>query len=305
MTAVNTALAYGIAPPNYRLPDATHLGRVRLQVADLERSIAYYETVIGFRVIDRAGTVAKLGAHGDSRVLVELHEKSGARPVARRGHIGLYHFAILLPDRASLGRFVRHLGEIGAYAGMSDHFVSEAVYLQDPDGLGIEVYADRPRSAWRALDRQLEMTTIPLNVPDLVASAGDAPWTGAPAGTVIGHVHLYVRDIADAEAFYHAALGLDKVVWNYPGALFMSAGGYHHHLGTNTWAAGSPLSTDDDARLLEWEIVLPTDADVSAAATSLESAGVLVMHDGATVAARDPWGTQVRLVAGSSASSAS
>lgn len=288
---------YGIRPAGYRLPDATHLGRVRLQIADLARSIAYYETVIGLRVISRANGVALLAPHGSDRVIVELHEKRGVRTIGRRGNIGLYHFAILLPDRASLGRFVAHLGEIGAYAGMSDHFVSEAVYLTDPDGLGIEVYADRPRSAWKAEDRQLAMTTIPLDVQNLVAAAGDEPWSGAPAGTVLGHVHLYVRDIADAERFYHAGVGFDKVVWSYPGALFMSAGGYHHHLGTNTWAAGAPLSTDDDARLLEWEIVVPSPKDVDEAAAAIAGAGFETRRDGDGVAVRDPWGTQLRLVA--------
>lgn len=288
-------LSYGIAPPGYRLPDATHLGRVRLQVADLERSIAYYETVLGLRVIDRGQGVARLGPHDDDRVIIELRERAGVKPVARRGHIGLYHFAVLLPDRASLGRFVRHLGEIGAYAGMSDHFVSEAVYLTDPDGLGIEVYADRPRGEWRTHDRQLSMTTTPLDVPSVISAAGDTTWAGAPKGTVLGHVHLYVRDIDDAEKFYHHGVGFDKVVWNYPGALFMSAGGYHHHLGTNTWAANAPLSTDGDARLLEWEIVVPTASDVSAAAQAIEDAGYLTERDGDEVTARDPWGTQLRL----------
>jgi catechol 2,3-dioxygenase len=287
---------YGIAPAGYRLPDATRLGRVRLQVADLERSIAYYETVLGLRVISRgADGVVRLGPQGDDHVIVELHQRAGARPVARRGQIGLYHFAVLLPDRASLGRFVRHLAEIGAYAGMSDHFVSEAVYLNDPDGLGIEVYADRPRSEWRARDRQLEMTTIPLDVQNLVAAGGDTPWAGAPRGTTLGHVHLYVRDIGDAEKFYHNGVGFDKVVWNYPGALFLSAGGYHHHLGTNTWAANAPLSTDEDARLLEWEIVLPSTTDVNAAAHAIESAGFAIQRDNGDATARDPWGTQLRL----------
>jgi len=288
---------YGIAPTGYRLPDATRLGRVRLQIADLDRSIAYYETVIGLRVVDRSAGVARLAPHDDDRVIVELHEKRGVRKIDRRGNIGLYHFAILLPDRATLGRFVQHLSDIGAYAGMSDHFVSEAVYLTDPDGLGIEVYADRPRSAWKVEGRQLSMTTIPLNVQDLVASAGGTAWTGAPKGTVLGHVHLYVRDIADAERFYHAAVGFDKVVWSYPGALFMSAGGYHHHLGTNTWAAGAPLSTDDDARLLEWEIVVPAAKDVDEVAAAIAGAGFETKRDGSGVAVRDPWGTQLRLVA--------
>lgn len=294
-----TTDAVGIAPRGFRLPATTRLGRVRLQVADLARSIEYYERVLGLRVIDRGSDRATLGSHGDTRVLVELDALPGVRAVPRRGLLGLYHFAILLPDRASLGRFVRHLGEIGAYAGMSDHLVSEAVYLTDPDGLGIEVYADRPRSAWRVDDRQLEMTTIPLDANDLVAAAGEEQWTGAPAGTTIGHVHLYVRDIGEASAFYHEALGLDKVVWNYPGALFMSAGGYHHHLGTNTWAAEAPVATDADARLLDWELVLPSAANVRAAASSLQAHGFAVAFDGAQATTRDPWGTQLRLVGAS------
>src|SRR5258708_4834472 len=194
----DASLPYGIAPPDYRLPAATTLGRVRLQVADLDRSIAYYETVIGLRCPERLGAVAHLAAHGDDKPLIELHGKAGVRPAPRRGRIGLYHYAILLPNRAALGRLVRHLGNLGEYAGMSDHFVSEAVYLTDPDGLGIEVYADRPRTAWRAEHGELAMTTIPLDVNSLLAEAGDAPWTGAPRGTVIGHVHLYVRDLDEA-----------------------------------------------------------------------------------------------------------
>ena len=287
---------YGIAPPGYRLPDATRLGRVRLQVADLERSIAYYEGVLGMRVLRRASGVATLGHHADSTPLVELSELTGARPVPRRGRLGLYHFAILLPERAALGRFVRHLGEIGAYAGMSDHYVSEAVYLTDPDGLGIEVYADRPRGAWRHQGRQLAMTTEPLDVQSLLRAAGDEPWSGMPGGTVIGHVHLYVDDLDRAAAFYHAGLGFDKVVWSYPGALFLSAGGYHHHLGTNTWAAGAPRADERDARLLDWEIALPRDADAEAAARSLEAAGYTVERSGDARLAADPCGTTLRLV---------
>lgn len=288
---------YGVAPSGFRLPDATHLGRVRLQVADLDRSIAYYETVIGLRVLERAENVATLGPQGGGNTLIELRAKPGVRAVARRGQIGLYHFAILLPDRASLGRLIAHLAALGEYAGMSDHLVSEAIYLHDPDGLGIEVYADRPRATWKVADGQLAMATNPLDLQDLARAAAGVPWSGAPAGTVIGHVHLYVRDLDGASAFYHEALGLDRIVWGYPGALFMSAGGYHHHLGTNTWAAGAPLATDDDARLLEWEIVVPDTESAAHAAESLESHGADVRREGNDVVARDPWGTQVRVVA--------
>ena len=294
------SLEYGIAPPGYRLPNDTHIGRVVLQVAELERSLAYYQTVIGLRVITRERERAVLGAHDDDRSLVELRQHPNARPVPRRGRLGLYHFAILLPERAALGRFLAHLEAIGAYAGMSDHFVSEALYLTDPDGLGIEVYADRPRQAWTQHDRQLTMTTIPLDEESLLRAAKESPggleWSGIPAGTVIGHVHLYVADLERAARFYHVGLGLDKVVWNYPGALFMSAGGYHHHLGTNTWAAGAPLAGPDDARLLEWELLVPSADDAEGAARSLTSAGAAPTRDGASWLVADPWGTTLRIL---------
>lgn len=294
----NATREYGVAPPGYRLPDATRLGRVTLQVSDLERSLAYYEGVLGFRVLDRAEGRASLGAHGAPAALVELRERRGAAPVPRSGRLGLYHFAILLPDRASLGRFVRHLSDIGARAGASDHLVSEALYLQDPDGLGIEVYADRPREEWRHEGGQVVMTTEPLNLAALVAAAGEVPWTGIPAGTLVGHVHLHVGDLREASDFYHAGLGLDRMVWNYPGALFLSAGGYHHHLGLNTWAAGAAPAGDDDARLLEWEVLLPDGAEVESAAASLERAGRAVERGEGGWRATDPWGTTLRVSAG-------
>lgn len=287
--------SYGIAPAGFRLPDATRLGQVHLQVADLDRSIAFYRQVLGFELQAREGAVARLGAAGDTEPILTLTERRGARSRSRRGQLGLYHFAVLLPDRASLGRFVAHLGRLGIRAGMSDHLVSEAIYLDDPDGLGIEIYADRPRDSWSSRERELVMATEPLDVRSLLAAAGDAAWTGAPAGTRIGHVHLHVGDLREAAAFYHDALGFDAVVWSYPGALFLSAGGYHHHLGTNTWAAGTTPATDEDARLLEWEIVLPTQADVDAAADSIERAGHPVRREGTAAIALDPWGTAVRL----------
>ncbi|NUQ20141.1 MAG: VOC family protein [Gemmatimonadaceae bacterium] len=290
--------SYGEAPTGFRLPDATRLGRVSLQVGDLARSLAFYEQVLGLRTVERTATHAVLAAHGDDRPILELDARPGTRAVPQRGRLGLYHFAILLPDRASLGRFVRHLGEIGARAGAGDHLVSEALYLQDPDGLGIEVYADRPRDQWRRIGRQLVMATDPLDVHDLVRAGGDAPWTGMPAGTTIGHVHLHVGDLERGAAFYSAALGFDRVVWSYPGALFLSAGGYHHHLGTNTWAgSGARPAADDEAKLLEWTIELPETGTVEAAAAALESAGHAVERDDAGVVTRDPWGTRVRLLA--------
>jgi catechol 2,3-dioxygenase len=140
------------------------------------------------------------------------------------------------------------------------------------------------------------MTTNHLDVDDLVQSVRGERWTGMPPGTVLGHVHLYVDDIDEAEAFYHDALGFDKVVWSYPGALFMSAGGYHHHLGTNTWAKGAPRATDADARLLAWEIVVPTKSDADEAAKNVMAAGYEAKPENGEWVLTDPWGTSLRLV---------
>jgi len=285
---------YGISPEGFRLPAATRIGRVELQVADLERSLGYYQDVLGFRVLERGEGRAVLGTEGGA-ALVVLREKAGVRPVPRRGLLGLYHFAVLLPDRAALGRFLAHLRQVGAYAGMSDHFVSEAVYLTDPDGLGIEVYADRPRSAWVQLGPELAMATEPLDTADVIRAAGGQAWTGMPAGTTIGHVHHYVGDIEQAAGFYHRGLGFDVVVWSYPGALFVSAGGYHHHVGMNTWAAGAPAATADDARLLHWELLLPDAPALDAVAESLRAAGVTPEAVEGGWTARDPWGIAVRI----------
>lgn len=286
---------YGVAPRGYRLPDATRLGPVKLQVSDLERSVAYYESVIGLRAVGHGEGSARLAAHGDDTMLVGLRELRGAQPVPRRGRLGLYHFAILVPDRATLGRFLRHAVSLGVHVGMADHLVSEALYLTDPDGLGIEVYADRPRDSWRHAAGQLAMASDPLDAEALMAAGGHAPFTGLPAGTVIGHVHLHVGDIEKASHFYHEGLGFDKMVWNYPGALFLAAGGYHHHLGTNTWAAGQPPAAEGDARLLEWEVQVPGVGDAHAALANLESAGHSVSRDESGGTAKDPWGTSVRV----------
>lgn len=289
--------SYAEAPSGFRLPDGTRLGRVHLQVADLARSLDFYEEVLGLRAVDRTASRIALAPQGSPKTLVELHERRGAPPAPRRGALGLYHFAILLPDRPALGRFVRHLGEIGARAGAGDHLVSEAFYLQDPDNLGIEVYADRPRETWRRIGRELMMATDPVDVPGLVAAGGDTTWNGMPEGTTMGHVHLHVGEIDPAAAFYSEGLGLDRTVWHYPGALFLGAGGYHHHLGTNTWAgAGAQPANRDGARLLEWTMELPDDASVDAAAESLRRGGFAAdRDDGPGVVARDPWETQVRV----------
>ncbi len=289
---------YGEAPSGHRLPGATTLGRVVLQVSDLARSRRFYEQVLGFRVIRSTGGTALLGAHMSDRPLVELRERAGARPLGRRGKLGLFHFAILLPDRSSLGRFVRHLADLDVQAGAGDHVVSEAFYLSDPDGLGIEVYADRPRERWTRVGRQLVMGTDPVDVEGLLREAGPLQWVGMPTGTVIGHVHLHVGELGRASAFYHEAVGFDRMVWGYPGALFLGAGGYHHQLGTNVWAgAGAPPAAEDDARLVEWTVEVPTLADVDAVAVRVVQSGFEAHRDEDDAVMRDPWGTTLRVTA--------
>jgi len=219
-----------------RLPNDLRLGRVSLQVSDLARSLAYYSGVLGLRVVEQGAHTATLATEDGVTPLLHLEQRAGTTPLRPHSRLGLYHFALLLPDRAALGRFLGHLAETGTRIGASDHLVSEAIYLHDPDGLGIEVYADRPRATWRRSNGEIEMTTIPLDTESVLAAGAGEPWTGLPAGSVMGHLHLHVADLDVASRFYHGALGLDRTVWSYPGALFLSAGGYHHHLGLNTWA---------------------------------------------------------------------
>jgi catechol 2,3-dioxygenase len=286
---------FTVPPPGYRLPPDIRLGPVLLQTGDLGRSVDYYDRVLGLRPLERRAGEATLGAQVDSTPLVRIRERPGAVPVPRRGRLGLYHFAVLLPDRAALGRFAGHIASLGEYAGMADHLVSEALYLTDPDGLGIEVYADRPRETWAVHGGKLAMATDPLDLEGLAKAAGGGRWTGAPPGTRVGHIHLYVDDLERARRFYHDGLGLDRISLDFPGALFMSAGGYHHHLGTNIWAAGAPKSGEGDARLLEWVIELPDQDSVEGAARSLGSAGYEVARSDTDVLATDPWGTDLRL----------
>jgi len=296
---------FGIEPPGYRLPAVARVGAVHLQVPQLARSLAFYQDVLGLRVVERDQVSAALGAPGTGGAggadaaeppLLSLRARPGTRP-ARPGSLGLYHFAILLPSREALGGLIAHLETLGVPFGGGDHLVSEAVYLSDPDGLGIEVYADRPREQWRVRGRELVMATEPLDADDLVRAAGGRGWEGLPAGSRVGHVHLSVGDLEQAEAFYHRALGLDKVVWSYPGALFFSAGGYHHHLGANTWGRGEAAGAEE-ARLLSWELQLPGGDAVEEAARSLEAAGYSVERSGTGWSASDPWGQALHCVPG-------
>lgn len=272
-----------------KIAPVTAIGEVQLFVADLARSTGFYEKNLGFRVLDRAEGQVFLGA--GSRHLITLNVRPGAKAV--RGTTGLYHFAVLLPDRKSLARLLYHLVEnnIGVQ-GAADHGVSEAIYLTDPDGNGIELYCDRRKNEWPMDDLgRLQMGTDELDIEDLVLElkSGLETWKGLPEKTTIGHVHLQVRNLAEAEQFYTKVLGFDLMQRYESGAIFVSAGGYHHHIGLNTWGVeGAPPAPPTAPGLRWFEVCLPDPAALEAVLGRLKAAGVVYEEIGDGILARDP-----------------
>jgi catechol 2,3-dioxygenase len=252
---------------------ATSVGGVHLTISDLNRSVRFYESHLGFIVHRRDDRTAWLGAGGPD--LLILSQSETAPRV--RGTTGLYHFAILVPSRADLGRTMRRLVATDTVMqGAADHGVSEALYLADPDGNGIEIYRDRPRAEWPYVGGALRMGTDPLDFDDLLGEKSDVPdSTGLARGTTMGHVHLHVSRLADAERFYVGVLGFELMQRYGPSALFVSAGGYHHHIGLNTWAGvGAPPPPPGAIGLRHFEIVLPNEAVLDEVAARVREAGI-------------------------------
>ncbi|HEY2435566.1 MAG TPA: VOC family protein [Solirubrobacteraceae bacterium] len=283
------------APARAELPPATTVGAVHLTVADLERSLEYYGRAVGLTVLARRGDSASLGA-GERELLV-LVEEPGAQPAP--GHSGLYHFALLLPARVDLAGWGAHAArDKVALTGLSDHFVSEALYLSDPDGHGIEIYWDRPREVWEGQVSE-RMTTLPLDVDSLLTELTDRARVaidGLPSGTVMGHVHLKVARIPETIAFYRDVLGFALMAQLGPYAAFLSAGGYHHHLGANTWeSAEAPPPPPGTAALRHATIVLPDAEARHMVIERVGSAGLSVEErdEGPTIA--DPSGNKLLL----------
>ncbi len=268
----------------------TNIGYVKLSIRSLERSLQFYCGVIGFQVLKQTDTAAELTADGE-HVLLVLEENPSAVVLPERTVTGLYHFAILLPDRKELGIAISRLIENGISLGQGVHGVSEAFYLSDPDQNGIEIYADRPRSTWqRDAKGNYIMGTAPVDVEGLLAEAGDERKSLLPEGTVIGHIHLHVNDLKKAKAFYTDILGFD-ITGDYAGmsALFVSAGGYHHHVGLNIWAGkNAPPKPTNASGLAYYTIVLPNKEELEKVADRLQNAGYSVeeKHEGLFV--KDP-----------------
>jgi catechol 2,3-dioxygenase len=283
-----------------QLPSDTHIGRVRLRVADLERSLRFYRDVLGFRVAREDRSRIGLAPRSDdqpgdgpaaARELVVLEETPGIRRRPSRPETtGLYHVALLVPNRAELGRALLGLHQAQyPLRGMSDHAVSESLYLDDPDGNGLEIYADRPRTEWPVRDGVVQMTVDPLDVAAVISAAEpvSTPWRGLPAGTVVGHVHFTVSDLERSVRFYREVIGFDLMM-RIPSLAAVSAGGYHHHLNLNTWAGeGAPPDSDQVAGLAGWELRVPDPRARHDLIDRLAGAGALSGPPGGA-AAQDP-----------------
>jgi catechol 2,3-dioxygenase len=282
------------------LPAETRMGPVHLTVSDLERSLEYYRKVVGLEALEQGAGRASLGA--DSTELLGLVEEPGAQP--SDGYTGLFHFALLVPDRPSLARWLAQaVRDRVPLTGLSDHYVSEAIYLRDPDRHGIEIYADRPRELWEGRVGE-RMTTGPLDVEDLLGEA-DGDFDGMPAGTTMGHVHLKVASIPRTVEFYRDVLGFDLVVERVPQAAFLSAGGYHHHLGANTWeSAGAPPPPAGSAALRHATVVLPSAETRDEAVRRVADAGQEPEATATGTLVRDPSGNAVVLTATAAPASA-
>lgn len=281
----------------YSINTNTVLGKVKLNISDMERSLQFYQEVVGLQVLERQGSTASLTADGVN-VLIELEEIPNAIVSERRTTTGLYHYALLLPNREALGAALARLIASGIHIGQADHLVSEALYITDPDNNGIEIYADRPRSEWKKEDNgDYIMASNPLDWDGLLAAADPAAATLLPPGTIIGHIHLHINGIPAARAFYNGLLGFD-IVGDYTDfkALFVSAGGYHHHIGLNIWAGiGAPAPTARSTGLDYFTIVYPNQAERDTAISRLREAGAALDESDGVIFATDPSSIRIEL----------
>ena len=281
--------------PKGSISPAANLGMVKLKVRDIERVRPFYEETLGFKVLHADEVNVQLGVEAE-RVLVWLQSDPQA-PLRERGTVGLYHYAILMPGRSELARVLQRLFDKNyPLQGAADHYVSEAVYLADPEGNGIEVYADRPRDAWYSPAGEMRMGTVALDVDDLLSSRaeGNDSASELPAGTRIGHIHLHVPDLEQAIRVYRDIIGFDLMLRYGPSAGFLSAGGYHHHIGVNTWAGeGAPEPTAGSTGLLEYSVLVPDTTDLAAIEARAVASGLDAQREDHALELEDPSGSRV------------
>ncbi|MFP7300293.1 VOC family protein [Neobacillus niacini] len=270
-----------------------YVGEISLKVENLERALIFYQNIMGFQVLEQSDRRAALTTDGKTTLVTLLQPEN---VIPKEGRMsGLYHFAILLPSRADLSVFLRHLLGTGYPLGAADHYVSEALYINDPDGNGIEVYRDRPSKEWTWKNGLVEMATEELDGNGILAES-DGEWKGLPEGTVMGHIHLHVGDLKKAEEFYTKGLGFE-IVSHYPQAVFLSTGRYHHHIAINTWqGVGAPTPPPNSVGLNWYTVVFPDEASREAALQQLQQLGSQVQKETAYYTVSDPSGNQIRMV---------
>lgn len=280
-------------PERITLPATTRIGSATLRVADEKRALALYRDLIGLKVLAHENGRLALGTDKSPFLFLEIAPGTESRP--RRGLAGLFHVAILLPDRAALGSAIMRLANAGIRLGAADHNVSEAIYLYDADGNGLEIYRDRPRSEWPWQNGLVQMANKPLDFGGILAEGGkEEPDEHMPAGTQIGHVHLQVGDLAAAEKFYVNGLGFAKTA-TMPGALFAAAGGYHHHVAANVWdSQNAPPPPAAMAGLTEVMLALPP-AEIAPLKQRLAAGGLATEAAGQGFTVHDPWRTKIRI----------
>ncbi|WP_374110616.1 VOC family protein [Neobacillus cucumis] len=270
-----------------------YVGEVNIKVKNLDYSVTFYQNIIGLQLLEQSERKAVLTADGQTPLLT-LEEPVDVIP--KQEHMsGLYHFAVLLPTRADLGDFLRHLILTGYPLGAADHYVSEALYLNDPDGNGIEVYRDRPSLEWTWKNDLVEMATEELDAEGILAD-GTGEWKGLPSGTIMGHIHLHVGDLEKAKDFYTKGIGFEVVSY-YPQAVFLSSGKYHHHVAINTWqGSGAPTPPENSAGLNWYSLVFPNHEAREIVRKQLEQIGAPIRNEGTFYVTNDPAGNQIRLV---------
>lgn len=270
-----------------------YVGEVNIKVKNLDNALTFYQNIMGFKVLDKSDRKAALTTDGKT-ALVTLEQPENVIPKDERMS-GLYHFAILLPSRADLSVFLRHFLGTGYPLGAADHYVSEALYINDPDGNGIEVYRDRPSKEWTWKNGLVDMATEELDGNSILAES-DAEWNGLPEGTVMGHIHLHVGDLKKAEEFYTKGLGFE-VVSHYPQAVFLSTGRYHHHIAINTWQGVGATTPPQNSVGLNWyTLVFPDETAREQTVKQLQQLGATQQKEEDYYITSDPSGNQIRLV---------
>jgi catechol 2,3-dioxygenase len=279
---------------NFHQKPITYVEQVSLKVENLQRALTFYQEVIGFQVLKQDGAKVYLTADGKTTLLTI--EQPQAVMTKQKRTTGLYHFALLLPQRADLASVVRHFIEKRVPIGSSDHLVSEALYLSDPDGNGIEIYVDRDPSVWDWHKGEVAMTVDPLNFEDLLSREAQQPWEGLPAGTVMGHIHLHVSELAKTEEFYTKGLGFEVVCRYGVQALFISSGKYHHHIGLNTWnGVGAPKPPENSVGLKSYTLIYDNEDTLKQVINQLKTLGATVSEEDGSIFTTDPSGNRIRL----------